>query len=266
MSRISRVPSVGVPSLIGPLFLLLSGFPESSSAPSTPATLRETEVLRIPLGTDPAAISNRECSGRERFCAAGLAFLSPSDTLYFYDFDHENLKVIALHPVARVARLMPGLGSARGGGELPIAGVADGDGSLQVLVATPGSPTRPTLWTLERGSSAWRRAPAVDALAASADLMAPARAASGRLAPHGVTLGRDRAGNSFVEIQKSWSTHVLAQYAPDGRLLAEVTLPERPTWKPLAGWTDKWVTSNGEVLEIQVGPRWLVVSSWKAGV
>lgn len=265
MSRVGGVRSMAAPSLIGPLFLLLLGSPESRSLRTSPAALREAEILRIPVGPGPAAISNRECTGHEGFCAAGLAFLSPSDTLYFYDFANDNLKVIALRPTARVARLLPGLGGLRAENETPIAGVAGGDGSVRLLVATPGSPTRPILWTLEHGSSAWSRAPAADALSASAVLRAPERDANRAIDAAGVTLGRDRAGNRFVEIQESWSTHVLAKYGPDGRRLAQAILPERPVWKPLAGGTDKWVTPGGEVLEIHVGPRWMVVSSWTVG-
>jgi hypothetical protein len=103
----------------------------------------------------------------------------------------------------------------------------------------------------------------VDAQAASARLLSAKRAEEGT--PKGVTFGRDSSGNRFVERQESWHTQVLAKYGPDGRLLAEAVLPERPTWKRLAGWTDKWITSRGEVLEIHLGPRWMVVSSWKEG-
>jgi hypothetical protein len=80
-----------------------------------------------------------------------------------------------------------------------------------------------------------------------------------------VPLGRDGAGNWFVEVQHSWTTQVLAKYAPDGRLLAEATLPERPIWKPLVGPADKWVTSRGDLVEVYVGERWLVVTGWVEG-
>ena len=262
MSRIGGAPVAVAPSLMGPWLML---FLASSSGPvaTPPQALQETEVLRIAVSAGAAAISNRECSGSERFCAAGLGFLGPDDTLYFYDFGNDNLKVIALRP-GRLVRVIPGLGSVRGAGELPLAGAVSDEGMLQLLVTAPGSQTRPTLWTLERGGSSWRRASAADALAASATLMTAPVAGSER-APGGVTLGHDQAGNAFVEIPKSWSVHQLAKVAPDGRLLAQATLPERPIWKPLAGWTDKWVTSGGDVIEIHVGPRWLVVSRWTPG-
>jgi hypothetical protein len=162
-------------------------------------------------------------------------------------------------------RLIPGLGAKLGDGEMPLAGIAAADGSLRLLVGTRGSHARPALWTLARGSVEWRRTPASEALETSATLTTPPPVMSPGMPEGAVTLGRDAAGNSFVEMRRSWSTQVLAKYGPDGRLLAQVTLPERPIWKPLVGWTDKRVTSRGEVVEIYVGPRWLVVSSWAEG-
>jgi len=247
----------------GALLLLWGARPQPSAAGLPSATLRETVLLRIPVSADPAAISNLECTAGQPRCAAGLGFLSPNDTLYFYDFAHDNLKVIAIRPGARLVRLLPGLGAARGTRASPVAGVADSDGSLRLLVPAARRSEPPTLWILEAGTARWRQAPEADARAADARLFPPPRAEVG--APAGVTLGRDAGGNRFVERHESWHTQVLAKYGTDGRLVAQTILPERPTWKRLAGWTDKWVTSRGEVLEIHVGPRWMVVSAWTAG-
>jgi hypothetical protein len=236
-----------------------------ASVLAAPAVLREAVIVRLPVGAGPAAISNAECVGRRPACAAGLAILSPSDSLYFYDIGNDNVKVIVLRPQAGLARLAPGLGRARGPGEIPLSGTATADGTLRLLVGAPESRGPRTLWVLGPGATAWRRAPSNETSASAAALRRPDMPAIPGLPKGAVPLGRDGAGNWFVEVQHSWTTQVLAKYAPDGRLLAEATLPERPIWKPLVGPADKWVTSRGDLVEVYVGERWLVVTGWVEG-
>jgi len=181
---------------------------------------------------------------------------------YFYDIGNDNLKVIALKPAGRLARIIPGLGSRLEASHVPIAGFAGADGSLELMVGTPGSAARPALWTLEPGSSEWRRAPAAPSRGAPAKPEAKASTAARGMPAGSLVLGRDRAGRSFAQITRSLNLQVLAAFTPDGRQISETNLPERPIWKMLLGGTDKWVTGSGEVVEVYVSSRWLVVSLW----
>jgi hypothetical protein len=301
-----------------------------------PARFAASEVSRVPVGPDKDEISSRDCTGSERFCSAGFAFLGLGDTLLFYDPANANLKVIAISgPRAGLVRVITGPREVDGRSEM-LDGTM-GPGGTIYLLRSIGLPS-PRLQVCCRppGAADWVEGPDIDGGSLGLSPPATSRGASpalwvllvslpdgrialcsqsrmlgqsflvanrghlltrsqcralepgipltsqrklvlhdqaltiedvrGRLrrtlAAEGVYVGTDRGGSIYFANQSSWSRRMLDRYDVEGRHDGSVELPERPVWKPVTGKGDLHVTSGGDVLEIVVSEKWLIVYRW----
>jgi hypothetical protein len=300
------------------------------------ASFSAREVARIPVGPGIDKISNRDCTGSERFCSAGFGFLGLGDTLFFYDLVNANLKVLAISgPGGRLVRLVPGPIPVGEWGEV-LDGTAGPDGTVYLLQSSRLPSPRVRVCSWPPGAADWVEGPVLDpeSLGLSSPAMrdggAPARWSllvtlpDGRIAlcsqsrrlglslpvaeggdlsvwsrgatlepgvpltgtrrlvlraqaltiedvrggprrtltAEGACVGTARDGSVYTASQRSWSRRVLERYDVDGRRVGSVALPERPVWKPVTGKGDLEVTSSGDVLEIVVSDKWLIVYRW----
>jgi hypothetical protein len=81
----------------------------------------------------------------------------------------------------------------------------------------------------------------------------------------GRLVGVDEAGNLYFSASASWAEVRLDGYDRDCRLVASVSLPARPTWKPITPPGPLYVTRQGDVIEVCLSQSRLVVWRWIRG-
>jgi len=75
-------------------------------------------------------------------------------------------------------------------------------------------------------------------------------------------VGVDAAGNLYSSTSMSWAQERLDCYDLHCRLLASTVLPDRPAWKPITPPGPLYVTHEGDVIEVCLTQRRLVVYRW----